>query len=77
MFGSVAFCEMMMIKIKYYRMGCSSPQNAGIPNIPSQHLNRVTLILSQLLQVSDIHHQLNVNKKYEHLSKIREGLMIG
>ena len=29
------------IKIKYYSMGCSSPQNAGIPNIPAQHLNRV------------------------------------
>ncbi len=45
-------------------MGCSSPQNAGIPNIPAQHLNRVIQCLTQLLQVSDIHHQLNVNKKY-------------
>lgn len=22
-------------------MGCASPQSAGIPNIPPQHLNRV------------------------------------
>lgn len=33
--------------------------------------------LTQLLQVSDINHQLNVNKKYEHLSKIRDGPMVG
>ncbi len=64
-------------KIKDYRMGCSSPTNAGIPNIPSQHLNRVMYNLTQLLQVSDIHHPLNVNKKYEHLAKINEGGMIG
>lgn len=33
--------------------------------------------LTQLLQVSNIEHQLNVNKKYEHLSKIRTDLTVG
>lgn len=33
--------------------------------------------LTQLLQVSDINHQLNVNKKYEHLSKIRQDKTLG
>ena len=33
--------------------------------------------LTQLMQVSDINHQLNVNKKYEHLSRIRDGPMVG
>ena len=36
-----------------------------------------TLSSTQLLQVSDINHQLNVNKKYEHLSRIREGATVG
>jgi len=31
----------------------------------------------QLLQVSEITHPLNVNKKYEHLSKIRDGAWVG
>jgi len=29
------------------------------------------------MQVADINHQLNVNKKYEHLSKIKDGIWVG
>jgi len=37
---------------------------------PSSTLEPRIFILTQLLQVSQIGHQLNVNKKYEHLSRI-------
>ena len=29
------------------------------------------------MQVSQINHPLNVNKKYEHISKINEGMQVG
>ena len=55
-------------------MGCGSPQHTSVPaNIPTQHLNRVPLTHTQLMQVSNISHPLNVNKKYEHLAKLKDG----
>ena len=33
--------------------------------------------LTQLMQVSDINHPLNVNKKYEHLAKVRLDQQVG
>lgn len=46
-------------------MGCSSPQNATMPNIPAHHLKRVTFFSIKLNEVSQITHPLNINKKYE------------
>ena len=51
-------------------MGCSSPQNAAMPNIPQAQLNRVLNNLTQLLQIGQINHPLNVNKKYEYLARV-------
>lgn len=46
------------------------------PTSPTPTSTEYTL-LTQLLQVSNIDHQLNVNKKYEHISKIRTDLTVG
>lgn len=33
-------------------MGCASPQNAGSPNVPAHHLNRVHYILNKVITSS-------------------------
>jgi hypothetical protein len=50
-----------------------------MPRFPISHMPTSIeyILLTKLLQVSDINHQLNVNKKYEHLSKIRLDTTVG
>lgn len=58
-------------------MGCTDSNHILPPNVPQQHLSRVPRYLLKLIQVSDVSHQLNVNKKYEYLSKLDTSQHVG
>ena len=58
-------------------MGCTESSYATPPNLPAQLIARVTLSLYQLIQVSDVNHQLNVNVKYQYLCKIDQSKTAG
>ena len=58
-------------------MGCTESSHATPPNLPAQLIARVVFILSQLIQVSDVNHQLNVNVKYQYLCKIDQSKTTG
>ncbi len=47
------------------------------PNIPMQQINRVIMSLIQLILISDVNHQFNVNNKYEYLTKIEQSKTVG